>query len=182
MAGSTSEFWFPFPRYPDDDWHLPNKNFGAGRQGGRRLHGGCDLIMPPFEWIHAVYDGVLVHEETLFYNDTYYVTYQHGSYLIRYGEIEKNSSTKKKVGDTCKRGEKICQVGLMTYKDKKTGKKVRYPANGPRGHMLHLEMYANGADHSRLKATLKTNPYERRKDIIDPTPHLDDWVKRLSPP
>jgi murein DD-endopeptidase MepM/ murein hydrolase activator NlpD len=175
---STSDFWFPFTRYPDDNWNLPNKNFGAPRQGGRRLHGGSDLIMPAYEWIHAVYDGELVHEETEFYNDTYYVTYQHGSYLVRYGEIEKGSSVKKKKGDKCRRGEKICQVGLMT--NPKTKKK--YPVNGARGHMLHLELYTNGNDHTPLKATLRTNRYERRADIINPGPHLDDWVKRLAPP
>lgn len=164
---STNDFWFPFERYPDADWHKPNKYFGAPRRGTPRLHAGCDLIMPVGTWIHAVYDGVLVQEEKFFYHNTWYVTYQHGSYLVRYGEILHKSSTKKKVGDTCKRGEKICKVGQLSGGD----------------HMLHLELYTNGKDHTGLKRPYsKKNRYCRRTDVTDPSPHLDDWVTRLAPP
>lgn len=167
-----SDFCFPFKTPPDLYWNQ-GRAFGASRDGGRK-HGGCDLIKPAYEKIYAVSDGVLVQEEKEFYLGTFYVTYQHGPFLIRYGEIHGGSSTKKKAGDTIKKGELLAKVGLM-YKDSK--KKIRYDASGARGHMLHLEMYSKGNDHSALRGSKK--PYYRRADIMDPGPYLDIWVKNL---
>ena len=162
-----ADFCFPFKTPPELSWHGGSRYFGASRNKGRRKHGGCDLIKPAYEQIYAVSDGVLVHEETHFYLGTYYVTYQHGSFLIRYGEIQKGSTNGAKKGDKVTKGQAICKVGLMKG----------YTASGPKGHMLHLEMYSKGSDHTALKTT--KSPYERRADIIDPGPHLDEWVKNL---
>jgi murein DD-endopeptidase MepM/ murein hydrolase activator NlpD len=161
-----ADFCFPFKTPPSDDWK-GSRGFGASRNKGRRKHGGCDLIKPAYEQIYAVSDGVLVHEETLFYLGTYYVTYQHGPYLVRYGEILKGSTNSARRGTTVKKGQPICKVGLMTG----------YKASGPRGHMLHLEMYSKGNLHTALRSN--KGPYLRRSDIMDPGPHLDEWVKNL---
>ena len=162
----SSDWCFPFKTPPEASWRGGSRYFGAPRSKGRK-HGGCDLIKPAYETIYAFHDGVLVHEETLFYLGTYYVTYQHGPYLIRYGEIQKGSTKGAKRGHKVKKGQPICKVGLMNG----------YKASGPRGHMLHLEMYAKGSDHTPLRSN--KGPYMRRKDVMDPAPHLDEWVKNL---
>jgi murein DD-endopeptidase MepM/ murein hydrolase activator NlpD len=118
--------------------------------------------MPVGTTIHAVADGVLVHEETYFYSNTYYVTYQHGSILVRYGEIMRRSNNKRK-GSTVKKGEPIAKVGRL--------------ASG--SSMLHIEIYTRGNDHSALRA--QTMPYQRRRDVTDPAPYLNEWVKNLAP-
>lgn len=155
-----SDFVFPFKTPPALSWHGGARYFGAPRAKGRK-HGGCDLIKPAYEQIYAVADGVLVHEETLFYKGTFYITYQHGPFLCRYGEILHHSSTRKKRGQTIKKGEPVAKVGLMTSGS----------------HMLHFEMYSNGNDHSGLRSN--RGPYQRRRDIIDPAPYLDQWVHHL---
>ena len=58
-------------------------------------------------------------------------------------------------------------------------KKIRYDPKGPKGHMLHLEMYSKGNLHTTLRGD--HYPYYRRSDVIDPAPYLDQWVKRLAP-
>lgn len=163
---SGSDFCFPFKSNPNFSWHDGMRQFGWRRSKGRRLHAGCDLIKPVGEQIYAVYDGVLVHEEHYFYDNTYYVTYQHGPYLIRYGEIMRGSSTRKKRGQTIKRGEPVAKVGQLIDK-----KGRRY------GHMLHFEMYANGSDHSTLRSS--KNKFQRRADLMNPTKYLDMWVNNL---
>lgn len=161
-----SDWCFPFKVPPTLSWHGGARYFGAPRAKGRK-HGGCDLIKPEYTVIHAVHDGVLVHEETLFYLGTFYVTYQHGPYLIRYGEILKGSTGGAKRGHKVKKGQPIAKVGLMKG----------FKAGGARGHMLHLEMYAKGGDHSTLRS--QRGPYQRRADIMNPAPFLDEWVKHL---
>ena len=169
-----TDFGFMFKSPPALSWHGGARYFGAPRDGGKRKHGGCDVIKPPYEQMYAVADGVLVHEEKYFYLDTWYVTYQHGPFLCRYGEILHGSTNGAKIGHKIKRGDPIAKVGLMSLKE---GSKAHYDPKGAKGHMLHFEMYSKGNDHSTLRSA--KGPYQRRADIIDPAPYLDDWVKRL---
>lgn len=157
-----SDFVFPFHVPPTLSWNSGGRKFGAYRTKTRK-HGGCDLIKPVGTPIHAVADGVLVHEETFFYHNTWYVTYQHGPYLVRYGEIMHHSSTRKKRGQTIKKGEVVAKVGQLSGGS----------------HMLHFEMYKNGNDHSTLRSS--KGPYMRRRDIMDPAPFLNEWVHHLPP-
>jgi murein DD-endopeptidase MepM/ murein hydrolase activator NlpD len=161
-----SDWCFPFKVPPELSWHGGARYFGAPRAKGRK-HGGCDLIKPEYTQIYAVHDGVLVHEETLFYLGTFYVTYQHGPYLCRYGEILHGSTNGRRRGSTIRKGEPVAKVGLMTG----------HRPGGARGHMLHFEMYRNGGDHSTLRS--QRGPYQRRADIMDPAPYLDEWVHYL---
>ena len=167
-----ADWCFPFKTPPELHWSGGSRFFGSSR--GKRKHGGCDVIKPAYEQIYAVADGVLVHEEKHFYLGTYYVTYQHGSILVRYGEIDVKSSTRTKAGQTIKKGEPLAKVGLM-FVNKKM--KVRHDPKGPKGHMLHIEIYTKGNDHSGLWSDY--GPYNRRKDVTDPAPYLDEWVKNL---
>jgi murein DD-endopeptidase MepM/ murein hydrolase activator NlpD len=162
-----SDFCFPF-KVPVVTWHDGGRQFGARRDGGRRKHGGCDIIKPVGTVIHAVANGILVHEETDFYMNTNYVTFKHGPYLIRYGEIMKGSTNRWKKGKEVSKGQPIAKVGQLI------DKKGRL-----RGTMLHLEMYSRGNDPSGLKSN--TGPYMRRADIMDPGPFLDKWVKHPPP-
>jgi len=166
-AGATSDFWFPFTSPPPVSWHDGKKWFGAPRDGGR-LHGGCDIIKDVGEPIHAVANGVLVHEETLFYMQTNYITFQHGPFLIRYGEIMPGSSGRMKQKTPVTKGQVIAKVGQLI--DNKGRKK---------SHMLHFEMYSHGNDWTTLRS--ERGPYMRRADIIDPAPYLDKWVHNLPP-
>lgn len=159
------DFCFPFKTRPDLDWK-GGRAFGASRDKGKRLHAGCDLIKPVGEVIHAVADGILVHQETSFYWKTNYVTYQHGSILVRYGEIMPRSHSGAK---TVKKGDPIAKVGQLI--NPKTGKKA--------GHMLHIEIFTNGSLHTTLSSTV--GKYKRRKDVTDPAPYLDVWVNNLAP-
>lgn len=159
--GQGGDFCFPFKSPPDVSWHGGARYFGAPRDHGRRKHGGCDIIKPAYEQIYAVADGVLIHEETYFYNNTWYVSFQHGPYVIRYGEILHGSTNHARRGWTVKKGQPIAKVGQLSGGS----------------HMLHFEMYAHGSDHSTL--TRSGNAYKRRSDIMDPAPFLDKWVHNL---
>ncbi|APR81314.1 Membrane protein [Minicystis rosea] len=158
---SGSDFCFPFKSPPSLSWHGGARYFGAPRDHGRRKHGGCDIIKPAGEQIYAVADGVLIHEETYFYNNTWYVSFQHGPYVIRYGEILHGSTNRARRGWTVKKGQPIAKVGQLSGGS----------------HMLHFEMYAHGNDHSTLRS--ERGPYMRRSDIMDPAPFLDKWVHNL---
>jgi len=164
-AGPAGDFCFPFKSPPPVSWNTGKRYFGAFRTKTRK-HGGCDIIKPVGEQIHAVADGVLVHEETFFYNNTWYVTFQHGPYLIRYGEIMHGSTNHAKRGWKVKKGQVIAKVGQLINKDGTKG-----------SSMLHFEMYAHGNDHSGLRT--ETGPYMRRADIMNPGPFLDKWVHNL---
>ncbi len=157
-----SDYCFPFTSPPAVSWNTGGRKFGAARKGTRRRHGGCDIIKPVGTIIHAVSDGVLVHEETYFYSSTYYVTYQHGNILVRYGEIMRRSNGKKK-GSKVKKGEPIAKVGRLDSGSS----------------MLHIEIFTKGSLHTGLRA--ETMPYQRRSDVTDPDPYLQVWVKNLAP-
>jgi murein DD-endopeptidase MepM/ murein hydrolase activator NlpD len=158
-AGQSGDFCFPF-KSPPSLWWTDGRAFGAHRTATRK-HGGCDIIKPVGEQIYAVADGVLIHEETDFYHNTNYVTFQHGPYVIRYGEILKGSTHRAKRGWTVKKGQPIAKVGQLSGGS----------------HMLHFEMYAHGSDHSTLRSS--RGPYMRRSDIMNPGPFLDKWVHNL---
>ena len=160
--GQSSDFCFPFKSPPDKSWNTGGRFFGAHRTATRK-HGGCDILKPVGTQIHAVANGILVHEETDFYHNTNYVTFQHGPYVIRYGEIMKGSTNRARRGWEVKKGQPIAKVGQLSGGS----------------HMLHFEMYAHGNDHSTLRGS--SGPYMRRSDIMNPGPFLDKWVHNLPP-
>lgn len=154
----AGDFCFPFDHVPSPNWKSGGRYFGAPRDGGRRLHAGCDLLAPKGTTIYAVADGTLVRPPYYFYTGTYAVEIRHHDFIVRYGEILGGSYTG---GKTVRKGEPIARVGRLDSGSS----------------MLHFEMYSHGASDAPL--TVGTGPYKRRSDLINPSAHLDEWMKNL---
>lgn len=152
------DFCFPLAFKPSPDWHTGARYFGARRNGGKRLHAGCDLLGPKGTQIYAIADGTLVRAPYYFYSGTHAVEIRHGQYIVRYGEILPGSYTG---GKHVKKGQPICKIGRLNSGSS----------------MLHFEMYSNGASSAPL--TVGTGPYKRRADLMNPTKMLDEWARNL---
>lgn len=157
---------FPFKEkdFPTQDWIQGIRCFNARRSSGKRAHAGCDLYAPVGTTIHAISDGTVTLGPYLFYDGTYALEVDHGSFLARYGEIQKTAFVK--AGDRVNAGQPIAKVGkLLSMKNS----------------MLHLELYdksATGPLTVKNKLTKKNGkgvPFMRRADLIDPTPRLNEW-------
>jgi murein DD-endopeptidase MepM/ murein hydrolase activator NlpD len=147
---------FPLEKRPTQSYKDGARFFGAGRSGGRK-HGGIDLYAPVGTPVRAMADGKVIQVYP-FYLGTWVVEVDHGTFIARYGEVSaKNIKVKKH--DQITRGEQLGIVGLL---------------QGLSFSMLHLEMYAT--TESPLVAGLtqrQMRPFQRRKDLIDPTASID---------
>lgn len=163
---------FPFPTVPAFSWEERPRAFASPRNGGARLHAGCDLYFPVGTWIHAIADGTVIRGPYAFYCETFALEIDHGSFLARYGEIQ--SKTAVKAGDKVRAGQQIAQVGHLIG--------IQVPSD-----MLHLELYDKsktgpltvgaGSD----SAMRNGRPFMRRKDLMDPTMKLNQWRDNLPP-
>jgi murein DD-endopeptidase MepM/ murein hydrolase activator NlpD len=163
---------FPFPTVPAQSWEKSPLAFASLRSGGARLHAGCDLYFPVGTPIHAIADGVVMRGPYAFYCETFALEIDHGSVLARYGEIQGKTDVGE--GATVRAGQKIAKVGHLIG--------IKVPSD-----MLHFELYdksesgpltvASGP-HSAMK---NNTPFMRRKDLIDPTLHLNRWRENLPP-
>jgi murein DD-endopeptidase MepM/ murein hydrolase activator NlpD len=166
------ETYFPFATLPGHDWKSGMRAFGASRGGGTRAHAGCDLYFPQGTWIHAVSDGRVVRGPTSFYAQTYALEVDHGAFLVRYCEVQ--PLTPVRAGDTVRAGDRIARVGRLVG--------VRVPSD-----MLHIEIYDKSATGPLTVLDLASSArrpgdgvtYGRRRDLVDPTAHLDEWSARL---
>ncbi len=170
-APPGGDSFFPFAKPAVADWTHPPRSFGSRRSGGRRAHAGCDLYAPVGRLIHAVRDGVVIRDPYPFYAQTDALEIDHGDFVIRYGEIKPDCTLRK--GEQVKAGQVIARVGLLVG--------VQVPSA-----MLHLEMY-DGSGSGPLTAPESASarsaagvPFLRRSDLIDPTPFLNEWRKRLA--
>lgn len=153
--------YFPLSRVYSESWTKNPGSFGSGRGGGRK-HAGCDLYAPLGTWIHAVRNGKVIRGPYYFYCDTYALEVDHGDFVIRYGEIQ--SKTTVREGDKVQAGQRIARVGHLVG--------IRVPSD-----MLHLEMYSGQASGG---LTVRSNPpYQRRSDLINPTPYLAQWRQNM---
>lgn len=155
---------FPLAQVPKLDYH-PSKQhrrwFGAGRDG--RLHAACDLIAPQGTPIYAIADGVVTRGKKDFFHGTYSIEVTHERGLIaRYCEIADVAAGIVK-GSQVKQGQAIAYVGKMHVDS-----------------MLHFELYAGTAAGNLSRGN--SPPYNRRSDLIDPTPYLDQAIKKLPKP
>jgi murein DD-endopeptidase MepM/ murein hydrolase activator NlpD len=172
-APAVAEFYFPFPSVPTASWTTGPRKFGANRSGGKRAHAGCDLYFPKGSWIHAVADGTVVRGPYAFYAATFALEIDHGGFLARYGEVQANTLVNE--GDTVKAGQKIAKVGHLVG--------IVVPSD-----MLHLELYDKTAtgpltvDAAHSKKRADGVPFLRRKDLMDPTPRLNEWKSHLPKP
>jgi murein DD-endopeptidase MepM/ murein hydrolase activator NlpD len=163
---ANGEFFFPFKEkdFPSQNWTEGMRCFGSRRSGGKRAHAGCDLYAPVGTTIHAIASGVVTLGPYLFYDGTYALEVDHGTFLARYGEIQKGALVK--AGDRVQGGQPIAKVGkLLSMKNS----------------MLHLELYDKSASgpltvkNKLTKRTAKGVPFMRRADLMDPTSRLTEW-------
>jgi murein DD-endopeptidase MepM/ murein hydrolase activator NlpD len=156
---------FPLPIIPQADYHYAGIAFGAETKNrGTRRHAACDLIAPPGTPVYAVERGVVLEVPPKpFYQSVYTVVVRHNNFIIRYTELDQNRPVA--VGEEVYEGQQIGTVGKN---------------NKGRG-MLHLEMYKGTAsgpltqEHNMNYLYVEPLNYQRRKDLIDPTPYLDEW-------
>jgi hypothetical protein len=145
---------FPLPFNPQLSYKTGGRCFGAPRARGRR-HAACDLIAPLGTEIYAIDAGVVVVASTPFYRNTSAMAIRHkNGQIVRYCEILTKDSVQLREGATVTAGQLIAHVGKMFVDS-----------------MLHFELYAGTADGD---LTNRSNPpYQRRSDLLNPTPMLD---------
>ncbi len=149
---------FPLAALPDQNWR-DGRGFGARREGNR-LHAGCDLIVPEGTEIYAVAPGRVSERPYAFYHNTWAIEVTHPNFVARYCEI-REPAPGIALGSIVEEGMLIAFVGRM-YVDS----------------MLHFEMY-DGTAHGGLTDRSRP-PYCRRRDLIDPTPYLNDWARAIT--
>lgn len=167
VAGSLKEekkviegLLYPLAVKATADYHTGARRFGSNRASGRK-HAGIDLYAPAGTAVRAMANGVVLDVYN-FYCETFVIEIDHGSFIARYGEVDK---ARKNIfvarGDRVVRGDTIGLVGKLVG--------IKVPSN-----MLHLEMYATS---SRAPLTVRKNrPYQRREDLMDPTPSINKAV------
>jgi WD40 repeat protein len=149
---------FPLDFRPAESYREGARRFGATRLGGRRKHAGADLYAPVGSPVYALDDGEVILGPHHFYATTYALEVRHPHYIARYGEIHPNVPAGARMGARVRRGQLLGHVG-----------QAQVPA--PVASMLHLELYSGEASGP---LTVHDNPpFNRRSDLIDPTPVLD---------
>lgn len=155
---------FPLAKVPNQGYHKNkwhNGWFGAPRDGGR-IHAACDLIARAGTPIYAVDHGKILNIDK-FYLGTDEITIKHPNFVVRYGEIARD-----KLPPLIAEGEDVVPGQLIGWVG--------------RLNMLHFEMYQGTGGGSLTQKWNKTKydfvtpaNYQRRPDLIDPTPYLDQW-------
>jgi murein DD-endopeptidase MepM/ murein hydrolase activator NlpD len=169
VAGTGEGHYFPLARVYAQSWTKSPGAFGSGRGGGR-AHAGADLYAPLGTWIHAITAGKVIQGPYEFYAKTYALEVDHGDFVARYGEIQ--SSSPVRAGDRVRPGQRIARVGHLVG--------INVPSD-----MLHLELYkgtASGQLTVRDGSGAKRHDgmdFQRRKDLMDPTPLVNKWKDNL---
>ena len=162
----SSSYGFPLPIAPTADYKSAGRRFGAKRDGGARLHAGCDLLVPPGTPVCAIADGIVRNGPYYFYNGSYALEVTHGNILVRYGEILPSAVVKKDLAflPEIKKGANVKKGQVIAYIAKMTGG----------SSMLHFECYGNPDLSGALTDKSKTGgKFKRREDLLDPTNLLD---------
>ena len=160
---SSTSLCYPLVVRATHDYHQSPRKFGSNRdklKNGRivhRLHAGVDLYAPAGTIVRAVADGV-VAESRYFDLGVDQISIVHGDIVVRYCEI---TNRLVKPGDPVIRGQPIAEIGIL--------RKIKVPSN-----MLHLEIYNSSTDPRIESLTNVSNPpYQRRRDLVDPTSYVD---------
>ena len=134
--------------------------FEASRSGGRR-HAACDLYRTTNEAAVSVAAGKVVRSQYYFYQGTYAIEVEHvGGKVARYGEITGKSASGTGINQYVKAGQTIGYIGKVN--------------SGCCTPMLHFEIYSGTADGD---LTRSGNKFNRRSDLLDPSPYLRDWER-----
>ena len=171
LAAATQDFCFPFASLPKQDWTNEPRSFGARRDHGARAHAGCDLYFDADTIIYSVTAGVVIRGPYPFYAGTFALEIDHGTFVARYGEVQKETFVK--TGDKVVTGQRIAKVGHLV------GISVS-------SDMLHFELYDKSATGpltvgaAQSARTASGMPFMRRRDLIDPTSTLNDWQRTLA--
>jgi murein DD-endopeptidase MepM/ murein hydrolase activator NlpD len=157
---APSQLFFPLKSVPAESYKTGARAFASYRTR-TRSHAGVDLYHPHGSEIRAIADGVIIQPAYFFYDGTNALEVNHpGVGVVRYGEISSHKVIKFATGQKVKAGQLIAYVGLLTSLKKS---------------MLHFELYAGTA---RGPLTVRSNlPYQRRKDLLNPTSLVDRLVK-----
>ena len=161
---------FPLAILPTLSYESGGRKFGAARKSdgsngakAYRKHAGCDLIVPEGTPVYATADGKVTRGHAHFYRGTYSMEIDHQNFKARYCEIQKTKAPGIELGAEVKKGQLIGYVGKM-YHDS----------------MLHLELYGNTltgkltVPSQPLTTTFgSATPYQRRLDLMNPTPILN---------
>ena len=151
----AGQIFFPVSGHSRTYHFRPGCRFGAHRKKSRR-HAGCDLYAPAGSPVYAIADGVVHQGPYGFYEGRRGVAYAieiwHPgvSVTARYGEVQRKAAVHP--------GERVVAGQIIGFVSGVTG-------------MLHFELYDRAPGSS---LTVRSNrPYQRRKDLINPTAWLD---------
>lgn len=158
---SASSWTFPTLKRTTDSYKTGMRAFGASRSGGARRHAAADLYRLHGDSALSVTSGKVIRDRYYFYEGTYAIEVQHtGGKVVRYGEITGRAAPNVKLGAAVKTGQVVGYIGTVS--------------SGCCKPMLHFEMYAGTKTGS---LTQSGNIYNRRSDLMDPTPSLTAWEK-----
>ena len=168
-ASSSDSFIFPLRSRPSLSYKTGGRYFGAPRSYGRK-HAGCDLIAPPGTNVLAMADGKVIHSYG-FWEGTNALEIKHDNgMIIRYCEISVVSAMTP--GTRVSQGQVIAQI-------KRSNRNT---------NMLHLEIYKGTSSGQLTQKQNSSNyhyvtprKYQRRSDLLDPTPYLDGKIDKLQP-
>lgn len=150
------DFIFPLRARPTRSYQTGEPAFRAWRSSGTRRHAGCDLYAPAGTEILAIEDGTIIQGPYYFYDGTYALEVRHDSgYEVRYGEIRQRVPRGITAGARVSQGQVIAYIGFLVELKRS---------------MLHFEMYEGGRTGP---LTQSGNIYQRRSDLVDPTPFLN---------
>ncbi len=184
------ESWtFPFDRlHLGKTWKTGGCRFGAKRDGGR-AHAGGDILQPHLTPVLAIADGAVLYVEDKFTGPTKEkpsaritdaIWVDHGSFVIRYGEIEPGSAIDAN-------GKRIPKWRMGTpdapIAEVKQGKPLAKVGDVGDTRMLHFEIYFGSADGKLsdknntefpyVPQTITRRHFKRRWDLMDPTGFLN---------
>lgn len=150
-------YTFPLAGPALADYTEDPRSFGSCRDNCTRRHAAADLYANQGTLVHAIGAGeVLDFYE--FYLGTYALVVDHGDFIVRYGEITGQLPPGIQVGARVKQGQGIAYVGRLV---------------GLSNDMVHFERFAGWGQGA---LTDRDNyPYQRRKDLVDPTLDLIAW-------
>ncbi len=133
------------------------RNFGSCRDNCTRRHAAADLYAQTGTLVRSIGAGEVI-DFYEFYLGTYALVVDYGDFIVRYGEITEELPQGIRVGAQVKQGQAIAYVGRLI---------------GLSQDMVHFERFA-GWEQGPL-TNRENYPYQRRKDLVDPTLDLIAW-------